>query len=252
MPKLLSATENSVVMKAGNSGYKFSAIRPDKLGATEYTLVTTALDYTGSVSGFSTELENMLKTVLASCGKSPRANNLLMRVILFSTAFPGGTQELHGFKPLADIDPAAYQLPYPNGGTPLADATYDSAMATNAYAKNLYDQDFLVNSIQVVVTDGGDNASSTPYSKIRAAFKEGPSAEYLESNISILVALNAGYCQKELDKFHQDAGFDHYVDVADADRSKIAKLAAFVSRSISSQSQSLGSGGPSQTISAVI
>lgn len=253
MPKLLNTTDdNSTVMNAGKSGYKFSAIRPDKLGATEYTLATIVLDYTGSVSGFKAKLEEMLKTVLDSCKKSPRANNLLVRVIIFSDRFSGGTQELHGFKPLSDIDPNSYQLPNPSGGTPLRDATYDAVVATNAYGKNLYDQDFLVNAIEVIVTDGDDNASSTPPSKVKAALREGANAEYLESNISILVALNAGYCQAELDAFHQDAGIDHYIDVNDATKSKIAKLAAFVSQSISSQSQSLGSGGPSQNISAVI
>lgn len=252
MPKLLSTTDGTVVMTAGNSGYRFSAIRPDELGATEYTLATVVLDYTGSVSQFRKELELMLKNILKACGKSPRANNLLVRVIIFSDNFPGGTEELHGFKPLADIDPATYQLPHPSGGTPLRDAAFDAASATNAYAKNLYDQDFLVNSIQVVVTDGDDNASSTPASKIKVALAEGVKAEYLESNISILVALNAAMFQDRLDDFHKSAGFDSFIDVADASPSKIAKLGAFVSTSISSQSQALGSGGPSQNISAVI
>jgi hypothetical protein len=254
MPKLLTSTAdpNSIILAAGKSGYKFSATRPERLGATEYTLATIVLDYTGSVSAFKAELEAMLKTVLESCRKSPRANNLLVRVLLFSSRFSGGTEEIHGFKPLADIDPASYVLPSPYGGTPLRDATYDSAVATNAYAKHLYDQDFAVNSIQVVVTDGDDNASATPPSKIKTAFAEGVKSEFLESNISILVALNAAYCQTELQDFNADAGFDHYIDVADASAGKIAKLAAFVSHSISSQSQALGSGGPSQNIAAVI
>ena len=44
----------------------------------------------------------------------------------------------------------------------------------------------------------------------------------------------------------------HHIDVGDATPRKLAKLAAFVSQSISSQSQALGTGGPSQNIAATI
>jgi hypothetical protein len=254
MPRLIqtSVDVNSVVLPAGNSGYRFSAIRPDRLGATEYTLATIVLDYTGSTSGFASELEQMLKVMLAACRMNPRANNLLVRTLIFSTSFQGGTEELHGFKPLADIDLSAYSLPYPSGLTPLVDAAYDAAAATNAFGKTLFDQDYAVNSIIFVITDGGDNASSTPSSKVKKLFREAVKREYFESNFTILVALNSQYCKAELNSFKNDAGFDHYIDVADATPSAIAKLGGFISQSISSQSQALGTGGPSQNISAVI
>lgn len=247
MPKL-----NTEVMQAGRSGFKFSGVRPDKLGATEYTLATISMDFTGSVYSFTAELRQMLESVIEACRQSPRANNLLFRVVLFSTSFPGGIMELHGFKPLGDIQMSDYTLPSPNGGTPLRDATFGAAAATNAYAKSLTDQEFMVNAIQVVVTDGDDNASSIPPSKIATEFQAAVRAEQMESNLSILVALNAGWCKSYLDSFHQDAGFDHMIDVANATPSAIAKLASFISKSISSQSQSLGTGGPSQNISATI
>lgn len=253
MPKIINNSgSNSVVLPAGNSGYKFSATRPDKLGATEYTLATITLDFSGSVYSFQKELQTMLETILESCKKSPRANNLLARVLLFSDSYPGGTMEVHGFKPLADIDVTLYNLPNPSGGTPLIDATYDSIVATNAYAKQLFDQDFVVNAIEVVVTDGEENASSTPASRLKSELKKGVNGEFLESNISILVGLNATYCGQSLQGFQQNAGIDYYIDVADATVSKIAKLGAFISQSISSQSQSLGTGGPSQNIAPVI
>jgi hypothetical protein len=253
MPKLINnVVSNSVVLAAGNSGYKFSAMRPDKLGATEYTLATITLDFSSSVCSFASELRTMLEMVLESCKKSPRANNLLVRVLLFSSVFPGGTQELHGFTPLGDIDPASYNLPNPAGCTPLIDAAYDSIVSTNAYGKQLFDQDFAVNAIEVIVTDGEENASSTPPSRMKAELKRGISGEFLESNVSILVGLNAGSCSASLASFQNSTGIDHYIDVADATPNKIAKLGAFISQSISSQSQSLGTGGPSQNIAPVI
>lgn len=45
-----------------------------------------------------------------------------------------------------------------------------------------------------------------------------------------------------------DAGFTQYVEVDNATDAKLAKLADFVSRSVSSQSQALGSGGPSKAL----
>ena len=45
-----------------------------------------------------------------------------------------------------------------------------------------------------------------------------------------------------------NCGFTQYVAIADANATTIAKLGDFVSRSISSQSQALGTGGPSQSL----
>ena len=42
------------------------------------------------------------------------------------------------------------------------------------------------------------------------------------------------------------------IDAGDATPAKLAKLAVFISTSISSQSQHLGTGGPSQQIAATI
>jgi hypothetical protein len=87
---------------------------------------------------------------------------------------------------------------------------------------------------------------------MKAELKRGISGEFLESNVSILVGLNAGSCSASLASFQNSTGIDHYIDVADATPNKIAKLGAFISQSISSQSQSLGTGGPSQNIAPVI
>ena len=38
------------------ANFAFSGVRPDKLGSTEFTLVTLVIDKTGSVSGFGKQL----------------------------------------------------------------------------------------------------------------------------------------------------------------------------------------------------
>ena len=113
------------------NGFGFSAVRPETLGSTEYTLVTLVLDKTGSVASFADKLFEVKKTVVEACRKSPRAEFLLLRTLEFNSR----VDEVHGFKPLSDIDPASYAVPACGGMTALIDATYAAVSATNAYGK---------------------------------------------------------------------------------------------------------------------
>lgn len=248
MPKITGDMETH---KLGGS-FTFSGTRVESLGATEYTLVTIAVDVTGSVWGFENDLGNALITAVESCRKSPRSENLLVRVVLFSTSYPSGLKEIHGFKPLADIDTASYPQLNPGGGTPLYDACYSGIGSMNTYAKKLVDQDFNVNGICFVVTDGDENSSVATADMVKNEQMKSVSGEVLESMISILIGINTTYCGGFLKKFQQEAGLNQYIDVGDINPRKLAKLAAFVSQSVSSQSQALGTGGPSQNIAPTI
>ncbi|MBU4331919.1 hypothetical protein KKD19_00635 [Patescibacteria group bacterium] len=244
---------------SGMQGFKFSGVRTEHLGATEYTVVTVAVDETGSIQEFQNDLLKCLIAAVESCKKSPRSDNLLLRVIKFSTAFSGGVKELHGFKPLADIDPQNdYAQLWPGGQTPLYDATFSSVGATIAYAEKLMADDFLVNGIVFVITDGleyplpPNNPSSATPAMIKREVEKAIVGENIESLVTVLIGINAGQYLQELTTFQQNAGIDKYIDAGDATKGKLAKLAEFVSQSVSSQSQALGTGGPSQNISAKI
>jgi uncharacterized protein YegL len=253
MPRMMNTDDNMVVgtVGSGAQAFKFSAIRIEHLGATEYTLVTIAIDVTGSTSSFAAELKRSLITAVDSCKKSPRAANLLLRVILFSSSLPQGIEEVHGFKPLADVDPSQYPDFQPNGMTPLYDAAFSAVGAVNACAKRLMDSDFLANGIVFVITDGEDNSSVTTPALIKAEMERGTQHEEIESLLGIVIGVNDAACLSALTKFATKAGMQ-YISGGDATKGKLAKLAAFVSQSISSTSQSLGTGGPSQNISATI
>lgn len=251
MPRLMDDTMETQTI-GGMQAFQFSATRIDSLGATEYTLATIAVDVTGSVGGFSKELRDALVASVDSCKKSPRANNLLLRVVLFSTSCkPNGIEEIHGFKPLGEIKVTDYPTLNPYGSTNLNDAVYSAVGATNSYAKTLMDQDFLANGIVIVITDGDDNASSATLAMIKKEIDRGLKAESIESLIPILVGINAAQYVHKLDKMAADVGM-RFLDAGDATPGKLAKLADFVSQSVSSQSQSLGTGGPSMSIAAVI
>lgn len=233
-------------------GFHYSHIRTEHLGASNYTLVTIALDVTGSLKGFESDLSNCLTTAIESCKKSPRSENLLVRVIFFSSSFAGGINELHGFKSLADIDLKDYQNISTGGGTPLFDAAFSAIGATNAYAEKLHADDFESNGIVFIITDGDDNESSMTPSLIRKEVEKGVKSEAIESNLAILIGVNAAQYRSYLERFQIEAKLDKFIDAGDATPGKLAKLAEFVSQSVSSQSQAMGTGGPSQDISATI
>jgi hypothetical protein len=271
MPRMMSTDDTMQTQSIGGmQAFQFSGKRVEHLGATEYTLATIAVDLTGSVVDFCKALREALATSIAACKKSPRANNLLLRVVFFNSSI--GVYEQHGFKPLGEIDVDEYPDlvgPYESvatrkardgteirpqkvyGSTNLFDATFSAVGATNGYAKTLMDQEFLANGIVIVITDGDDNASSATTSMIKQEIDRGAKAESIESLIPILVGINAAGSIRHLNAMAKEVGMQ-FLDAGDATPGKLAKLASFVSQSVSSQSQSLGTGGPSTAIAATI
>lgn len=255
MPRLGTDSSMDVNKLAGVQGFSFSAVRTEHLGATEYTIVTIAVDESGSVYGFEKELLDSLIAAVEACKKSPRSDNLLLRVVKFSTSLNEGVLEVHGFKPLTEIDPVQdYQSLNPGGGTPLYDATFASVAATVSYAEKLTEDDFLVNGIVFLITDGMEctyRSIANP-SMIKKEILKSIRGESIESLLTVLIGINAMDYSHELQKFQSEAGIDKYIDAGEATKGKLAKLADFVAQSVSSQSQALGTGGPSQNISATI
>ena len=231
------------------SNYGFSAVGLDQLGATEYTLATIVVDISGSVQSYARDLEKCLKTVVEACKSSPRSDNLLIRLVSFNDKIG----EIHGFRLLADIDTKEYDNSLsPYGGTALYDAVMSAAEATGEYGSLLVDQEFMANGVIYIITDGCDNSSTATPNSIKNALEKISKGEKLESLAVILVML--GYSDSSvktaLDSFKSSANINQFVDMTDLfanakPEKQLAKLAGFVSRSISSTSQALASGSSS-------
>ncbi len=240
------------------SGFQFSGTTIEDLGASEYTLVTIALDESGSISGKEPDIEKMLKAAVEACFSSPRSSNLMLRVIRFGSQYRGtngnGVDEIHGFKNLTEINVADYPSLRGGGATPLNDAVYSGVGAMNKYAEELSDLDFLSNGITFVITDGGENSSVSTERMVKDELQKSVTGEIMESHMSVLIGIDTGYSEvkQDLADFQKDAGMSQFIWAGEATKSKLAKLAEFVSQSISSTSQALGTGGSSQTISATI
>lgn len=244
MPKFDQNLENFTLP---SSHYGFSGVRigDDVLGATEYTLVTIVLDNSGSVHSFKDKIDKAVGEVVKSCQKSPRKDNLMLRVLTFNDVIT----EFHGFKLLMQCDVKDYDnISTPGGMTALQDAAMNAISATRVYGQQLVDHYMMANGIIVVITDGEDNRSITSKPRIKQEIETLVKDEVLESCVNILVGINTSAqagLSANLQQFQTETGFSQYVDIDNADEKSIARLADFVSRSISSQSQSLGSGGPS-------
>lgn len=231
------------------SGYGYSGKRIGDLGASEYTLVVIAVDVSGSVHSFGSGIEDALKSVVQSCRHSPRADNLLLRVVLFNHDI----SELHGFKPLTECNVGDYTGSIrPGGGTALYDASHNVIESASRYGRDLVAQKYDANAITFVITDGNENGNSTlTVKQVAEALDTAVTDESLESMRAVLLGVNvdaSSGTSRTLEAFRTEAGFDQYIAIGDATEAKLAKLADFVSRSISSQSQALGTGGPSQSL----
>ena len=249
MPILLDTMDSGTI--PGLLGYGFSGVATGRLGArgvNDYTLVTIALDVSGSVSSFRNLLIETVRKAVAACRKSPRAETLMLRVVTFGSA----VTEIHGFKLLDEIDDSIYDSIKVGGGTTLYDACASSIGATTEYARKLIAQDYGVNGILFIITDGDDNNSTYTARTVKEKADEALSGEVLESIITVLLGVNAAQFASYLSKFQVEAGITQYLDAGNATPGNLAKLAAFISRSVSSQANQLGASATAAPVSLVI
>jgi len=231
------------------SHFGYSGADLSDLGATEYTLVSIIVDQSSSVSSYKNEMEKCIQEVVKACKFSPRSDYLLIRLVAFSNDM----QEIHGFKQLIDCDTADYDnCIHPSGMTSLFSTAKNAIDATNDYGKQLSNSDFEANAIIFIITDGMDNASgSIEVDDVSSSLKNIMKEEALESVMSILIGVGVGGYQDVsdyLDDFKTEAGLNQYIEIKNATEKQLAKLADFISKSVSSQSQSLGSGSMSQPL----
>ena len=122
----------------------------------------------------------------------------------------------------------------------------------NAYGQKLEDDEFGVNAIAFIITDGDNTYSTATEQMVKEEMEKAVTGEIVESMVSVLIGINAAYYKNELERFQKNAGITQYIDAGDVTKGKLAKLADFVSQSINSQSLAIGNGGPSQNIAATI
>jgi len=255
MPRLAPPDDPNMETHAiGGSTFHFSAAKIGNLGASEYTLATIVVDGSGSVDPFFSDIRKVLKENVIACQgtpqrPNPRADNLMLRVLIHDQHII----EVHGFKPVRDIDPNEYDnVQQPGGMTAMHDAVYNAVQATVQCAKDLAAKQYTSNGAIFVLTDGMDNYSKVSRKMVAAAMKDAKTSETLESMMPVLIGVNTDATSglnQYLEDFQKEAEFQQYVRLEDATKEKLMKLGGFISQSISSQSKSLGSGGAPKSLS---
>ena len=158
------------------------------------------------------------------------------------TTFNDRLEETHGFKLLNTINAMDYDnILRPEGGTSLFDAVQSAVEATKNYGEILTEQDFSVNAIVFIVTDGDDNSSRATAGSVKKAINDAIKSEQIDGITVVLVGVGEG-SDSYLQDFQQKAGITQFVSIGEASPNKLAKLANFISRSISLTSQSLADG----------
>lgn len=237
MPILGNEEQHNLI----GSNFGFSAVGLRELDESEYTLVTLVQDESTSVTDFQKDMEKCLGQAVEACRHSPRANNLLLRVLAFNQTL----REIHGFKELKDCNPDDYLgCLDPNGLTAIYDATENAIEATLSYGSKADAVDIDANGLVIVITDGDDNMSTSTLNTLKQLLKKVHQQESLQSLNIIVVGVNMQdpYISDKLNSLKTVTSADQFVILQDASPKTLAKLAQFVSRSISSVSQSLASG----------
>lgn len=251
MPRIVDGMDPRQI---GGTRFQYSAKDLDALeeaGLDKVSLGTIAVDVTGSLSGHESILEAALKVVVKTCLLNPMADNMMLRVILFSSRFPEkGVKEVHGFLPLPDINESMYDGVIDCGGlTPLYDATFSSVGATVDYAKDVAKRGITVNAITFVLTDGQNNDSTVGADTVHKAVQDSVRDEFLESHRPVLVGMGPNPSTSQwLADFKADAGFDQFIEVPDLTESSLAKLTGWISQSFSSTSAACGTNKPSVSV----
>lgn len=235
---------NSFMIPGSNYGYTGTSIK--SLQSFENTIAIGLVDESASTSYFRKDLEECTKEIIRSLRDSDHADKLLYAHYHFGSGF----REIHGFKEVAQINVDDYDGCWKSSGsTSLYDSETKVIQYLDDYGDQMRKQHYLCNGLLYVLTDGMDNTSSLAESAVTNALKTIMMSEGLESFISILIGVNEdSHVQKGLEEHAKKCGFSQYVRVDDASQKSLSKIAGFIQRSISSQSQMLGSGGPSQLL----
>lgn len=232
--------------KVGRFG--FTATSLAELEASEYTLIQILIDGSSSMCDRLHRIEAMLSGIVAACQQSPHKYNLMLRVVTFGPA----PREIHGFKMISQCNSAEYSgVLASDGPTALIDAMLNGVEASGAYAEYLDKQDYLVNGLLIVITDGLDNSSITLPNELMNALARASKAESLNSFTSLLVGIVGMSDRKSpaykevsgaLRRFQREVGFSSFIEVDSLDEDAASSLADFLYNSIHIVNDSLGTG----------
>jgi len=227
--------------------FKFSAVKPERLVAAEYTLVTLVFAKTQETAGFADGLHQMKRKVVEACLKNQRADYQRADCVLLRvTEFNEQVDEVHGFLPLPQVHLDSYVMPLCRGRAGLHDAVYESVGVTASFARTLAERDYLVNGLVVVVACDWDEGSAASVDRACLVTRAALSGGNLESLKTVLLTVNSQGLEEGCSAISEALGFSAHLGTEDASVESMGRLADFVVRELVATSQAIGTGGPSK------
>lgn len=228
------------------SKYGYTAAPPATLQSFRNTLAVGLLDESGSTKPYARQMELFCKELIKSLRHSDDVDSIIYRQCHFGTDF----REQHGFTPLAAINENNYDGCYaPGGGTAFYDAADRVLAELLDYGQQHASSKRLCNGFFFAITDGRDYDSTLKPRHVKERLESIVTSEKMESIFSVLIGVNDNdMIQQELKKLKEDIGFSAYIELSKADEKSLSKLMGWVSQQLQSQSQALGTGGPSQAL----
>ena len=231
------------------SKYGYQAAAVDGLKSFEQTIATGLFDESGSTRPFARQMELCVQEIIRSQRHNPVADKLMYRHCHFDTKF----REVHGYKPLPECLDSDYDGCWAGGGqTALYNSLCEVLEAKADYAERLAGKRFIVNGFLYLLTDGLNylpGQISKTKDDVKLTLAKVVASESLESLVTIMIGINEDKgVLRDLEEFSRYIGFSQFEKISEANEQTLARVCNFISRSLQSQSQHVGSGGPSQSL----
>ncbi len=206
----------------------FANFNPEDIEVDETINAVFVIDTSYSVSGFVKELNHAFNDFTESMQKSHIADKLFVSIIEFSEK----VTVTSGFRPVTSIPTMDFSKKL-GGWTSLYDASLTGLKNALDYRENLENSGVETKTLLFVITDGEDNASKNPPSKVKAIIEKLKSDEHNAfSFTSVLFGLGN---EANFEKAQKEMGIEHLAKIGTSGQ-EIKKMIGFISQSISSVS----------------
>jgi len=206
----------------------FANFNPEEIEVDETINAVFIIDTSYSISGFVNELNHAFNDFTQSMQKSHVADKLFVSIIEFSE----NVQVTSGFRPVSSIPVMDFSKKL-GGWTSLYDACLTGLKNALDYRENLQNSGVETKTLLFVITDGEDNSSKNPPSKVKTIIEKLKKDEYNAfSFTSVLFGLGD---QSNFEKAKKDMGIEHLAKIGSSGH-EIKKMIGFISQSISSVS----------------
>ncbi len=228
------ATQFDDIALAGCDG-----VDAEDIDSEEVTLVCVTIDASYSMDSHRNEvIKSYNEMFLRPLQGAKNKESILVSLWVFSAETGEYVRLVHGYTPVADcpqLTPSDYA---PDGGTPLNDAAHRGMSGLLLYGQTLRDSGTRTKSIMVVMSDGEENSSKLPATKVRTL-----SEDVLRSQEFVLSYIFFG-SEADGDKYAKKLGFppQHRL-TSDLDDSGIRRVMRQVSASVITTSQTKVSAG---------